>query len=329
MPDPGTTILWTARALGLTRLADSVLEPAVSDLRVEMEAARGPDRSRVLARGIWSLGAATLMYAAATPMREIRVNWSRLDAPGPRLLRDALPRILVASVPLLTLLLSDPPTFGRSLGAYGVLLRAPANLVIIAPPAIALGVGLSLIRHRENASASLAVGFGGALLLFAFMDTVVPETNQAYRVAAFRTATGRSDLAPGDREMSLRQLSARIDSDPTTCAQAAASTGCGGARPQRFAIERHRRFSLPLLSFTLVLMAASLARFERRAVLFVGAWLVDGLALSLVRFVEIRPDVSFGAAVAAVWAAPLIPLALAAIASIVAARGQPPRAARA
>ena len=94
MREPGRLILRLTQALGLTRLRDTVVLPAIADLRHECdEAGPGRHRTLVLARGYWSILAGAAFYAALLPARHLRENWAGLDAPGPRLLRRAAPPV--------------------------------------------------------------------------------------------------------------------------------------------------------------------------------------------------------------------------------------------
>jgi hypothetical protein len=315
MREPGRLLLGVTQALGLARLRATVILPAVADMQHECgEAASGGRLAWALARGYWSVASGSACYAAFLPARHVRENWSSLDAPGPRLLRQAWPSAAVVLVFSLGMVATDVSPEQWRLGLGVVALLIPANATVFGPLALAAGVGWALARDRSGAGATLSIGLLGAILSFGFYDLVVPRTNQAYRVASCQARTGGTcSLRKGDREMTFEELGAAATlSEVEGCSRPSTMPSCvNSASPNVVRIERQKRLSIPALGFSLVIFASVLSRYRRRVVVFLGLWLANNGAFLVLRVgerygVQGEIPVFLGA-----WGAHLLPLALA------------------
>src|SRR5262245_16317323 len=323
MREPGRFLLRAAAALGFSRLRDTLLAPTIADFRHELsESEAGSRRLRVIATGYAALIFASIYYAALLPARHLRENWHGVEAPGPRLLRDAAPRVLVVGLVVLGIVFSEGVPGG--LGFTGLLLLLPANAVVVAPLVLGMGVGLALVHDRRNAAAWTSIGLLGVLATFLTYEFVVPKANQTFRVARLEKATGRTELARGDREMTLGQLSTAIDdADAVVCPNDRPSMGCSARSSARFHVERHKRFSLPLLVLSPSMMADRLRRFRPAGILATATWL--GCAATFAAL-SLGDRLSGDAIpnVLAVWAPHLVPIAISMAAAIAVARGRVP-----
>jgi len=316
MREPGRLIVRLSHALGLTRLSETVLLPAIADMQHECgEAGPGRHRALVLARGYWSIISGSAFYVALLPARHVRENWSSLDSAGPRLMRQAMPSALFVTIFCVAIFATDISREQWDLGLGIVFLLLPGNLVMALPLAIATGVGWALTRDRSSSPAALAVGLLGAGLVFTVFDSVVPDANQAYRLASYEAKMGRSiPLRRGSREMTLSELGAATAlAETVACPRQAA--GCSGVNESsaRFHIEWHKRLSIPALALSLVGLAAALSRSGRRLVVLPVLWIANGVMYILLRLAEpygLRGDVPI---VVAAWGGHLVALTLAAV----------------
>ena len=207
MREPGGLLLRLADALGLTRLRDTVLLPAVADMQHECgEAGSGARHTWALLRGYWGIVSGCAFYATQLPWRHLRENWVGVEAPGPRLLRMAAPvAALVTGLTSGAALAAWPNERGFGFGHLALLL--PGMAVSVAALALATGVGWTLARNPSMSRAAVGVGVLGAGLSFAFFEVVVTTANQEFRVVGFQALTGRgNELRKGSREMTLREL---------------------------------------------------------------------------------------------------------------------------
>lgn len=316
MREPGRFLLRLTRALGLTRLRETVVLPAVADMQYECgEAGSGVSRARALARGYWSIVAASVLYAAFLPARHVRENWAGMHAPGPRLLGKAWRPAAVVTVVGLGIAVASWPGEGQ-LGAGVVALLLPSMLVSGMPLALAIGVGWALARDPAGSRAALAVGIVGAGLSFAFFDMAVTRANQEYRVASYRVLTGRTEkLRKGSREMTFRELgsAASLDDDRACTGRAGMSTCTGGATPAAFRSEWHNRLSIAALALSFVVLAAGLARSGRRLVVVLGLWLTYAVASLILSFGQKHGAAGDIPLVLAAWGVHLVPLSLAVV----------------
>ena len=325
MREPGDLPLRLATALGLTRLRETVLLPAVADMQYECrEAGSGRRHTAVLARGYWGLLAACAFYAARLPSRHLRENWTGLDAPGPRLLRMTAPvaALVVAAVIVLAVATWPNP---RQLPPDVIALLLPSFAVAVAPLEIAIGVAWALTRHPSISRGALGVGLLGAGSLFVFFDVAVAPANRAYRVASYRAITGQeTELRRGSREMTFRELGvAMVVAGVPGCPKKGGS--CSGANDQSEAwlrSEWHNRLSIPTLALSFAILAAGLSRNRRRIVVIPGLFLSHAAAFSILQAGQrlgLRGEVPV---ILGAWAAHLVPLALAG-ALLLAGRGRP------
>ncbi|MEO8360229.1 MAG: hypothetical protein ABI672_09385 [Vicinamibacteria bacterium] len=217
--------------LGLTGLRDSVVVPALADLRHECAEAR-PCAARTWAtlRGYWSILSASLVFASVQPARSLREDWSTVGAPGPRLLRQALPPALVLIALLLVISLSNWSGDQR-LGLGIMALLIPGLMAAGLPQAIAIGVAWTLSRSRSGGRGAIGVGLLVAVFSFVFFEGVVVEANQAYRQAAFNAATGRHTPLPrGSREMAFADLTVAANSASVAACPIKPTAGCSCAQ---------------------------------------------------------------------------------------------------
>lgn len=311
--EPGGLPLRLADALGMTRLRETVLLPAVADMQHECrEAGSGPRHTWVLARGYWALLAGCAFYAACLPSRHLRENWTGLDAPGPRLLRMTAPvaALVVAVVVVLDVAIWPNP---RQLPPDVIALLLPSFVLTVVPLALAIGVAWALTRDPSMSCGTLGVGLLGALSMFVFFDAAVAPSNQAYRVASYRMVTGNETaLRRGSREMTFRELGvAMVVAGVPACPKKGGS--CSGATEQSEAwlrSEWHNRLSIPTLALSFVILAAGLSRNRRRIVVIPGLCLSFVAACSILQAGQrlgVRGEVPV---VLGAWAAHLVPLAL-------------------
>lgn len=318
-------MLRLADALGLTRLRDTVLLPAVADMQHECgEAGSGEGRGQALLRGYWAIVSACAFYAAFLPSRHLRENWTGLNAPGPRLLRMTVPVAALVGVALIGLMAATWPN-PRQFGPDVIALLLPSFALSVAPLALAIGVAWAVTRDPLVSRAALGIGLLGALVLFAFCDVAVAPANQAYRVASYRSLTGRdAELRKGSREMTFRELGgAAVVAGVPSCPKLGG--GCSGANNESetwLRSEWHNRLSIPMLAFSFVILAAGLSQKRRRLVVIPGLWLSfsgASLILQVGQRLGARGDIPV---VLGAWAAHLVPLGLTAL-LLWAGRGRP------
>jgi hypothetical protein len=212
MREPGRFLLRLIETLGFTRLRDTVVFPAIADMQHECASAGAGARCTwALLRGYWSILAGSALYAAFSPGRHVRENWFSLDAPGPRLLRQAWPAMMVVFALLVGIPGFTAPNDPR-LDARFMVYLLPGLILSAAPLALVVGIGWTLARDLSGSRAALSVGFIAAGISFGFFDLVVTEANQAYRVSSYQALSGRTDtLRRGSREMTFRELGAAAD----------------------------------------------------------------------------------------------------------------------
>jgi hypothetical protein len=310
MRDRGGLLLRVTQALGLTRLRETVILPAVADMQHEcFEAGSGARFGWAVARGYWSIVSGSAFYAVLVPARHVRENWAGLNAPGPRLLREAWPPAVVSLGLCLGIVLTSWPHETWRRGASATSLLLPGLVVMFTPLALAVGVGWALARDRSGSRAALALGMFAAAASFAVMDLAVPRANLAFRAAFYPESRGQIIAAPkGSREMTLRELGAA-----TTLAEATACSCLNGESLARLRISWHDRLSIPALAVSFMMLATVLSRSGRRVVVLVGLGLAYGAALTFLRFGEAAGNQGYVPVVVAGWGAHLVPLTLAAL----------------
>ncbi len=303
-------MLSLADNLGLTRLRETVLLPAVADMQHEFGEARlGEQRTRALLRGYWAIVSACAFYATQLPWHHLRENWAGLEAPGPRLLRSAgrvaaLVLVLTSGLGLATW----PNERGLGFGQFALLL--PSLILSAAALALAMGVGWTLARDPSLSRAAVGVGVLGAGLSFTFFEVAVTRANREYRVAAYQALVGPGqELRRGSREMTFRELGeAATFAGVSACPNQGAMSACGGGpSPAFLRKEWHNRLSIPAFAFSFVILAAGLSRSRRRVVVIPGLFFSYFAAYALMNFGE-----KIGVpGVLAAWAPHLVPLGLA------------------
>jgi hypothetical protein len=315
MREPGRFLLRLIEIFGLTRLRDTVVLPAVADMQHECASAGGgAGCAWALLRGYWSIFAGSAFYVALSPARRIRENWMGLDAPGPRLLRQAWPAMMLAFV----LLVGIPGFAGpndQHLDARIMVFLLPGLILSVAPLALVIGIGWALARDPSGSRAALSVGLIAAGISFGFFDFVVTEANQAYRVSSYEKLTGRSSaLSRGSREMTFRELGAAAEHGAIEACPMGSSSSCAGPpRPGYLRVEWHNRLSSPVFCLSFMTLATVLARSRRRLVvvpaLFAASVATNLLLLSTMRY-GVAGDIP---AFLAAWSPHLVPLSLAAV----------------
>ena len=307
-------MLRLADTLGLPRLREIVLLPAVADMQHEFgEAGLGEQRTWTLLRGYWAIVSGCAFYATQLPWRHLRENWTGLEAPGPRLLRKAgrvaaLVLVLTSGLGLATW----PNERGLGFGQLALLL--PSMILSAAALALAMGVGWTLARDPSLSRAAVGVGVLGAGLSFTFFEVAVTRANREYRVAAYQALVGPGkELGRGSREMTFRELGmAASVANLSACPPRAGMSSCGGApSPAFLRTEWHNRLSLPAFAFSFVILAAGLSHGRRRAVAIPGLFLAYVATHAVMNFgeklgVQGEIPVALGA-----WIPHLVPLGLA------------------
>lgn len=321
MRDHGRLLLRLTHVLGLTSFRETVVLPAIADMQHECGAAEsGKGRAWVIARGYWSIVAASAFYAAFLPARYVREDWAGRNAPGPRLLRKAWPASAVLAALLVGIPLATWPNEQGRLGPGIMALLLPGMIVSAIPIALAMGVGWALARDRSGSRAALFVGMLGAGLTFAFFDVAVTRANQEYRVASYQARTGRRvELRKGSREMTLQELgTAAMLADVVACPQQGAGCSCArDASPTALRVEWHNRLSIPALGLSFMMLAVALSRGGRRTAVVPGLFLTYGAAFWVLRFGETHAIDAEVPVVLAAWSPHLLPLMLALVLSLV------------
>lgn len=316
MRRPGALLLRLADTLGLARLRQTVLLPAVADMQHECsEAGSGGQRGWAFLRGYWAIVSGCAFYTTQLPWRHLRENWTGPDAPGPRLLRMTGPVAALVAMATIALGVATRPNPQR-LGPDVIALLLPSFAMSIAPLALAIGVAWAITRDPSISRAALGVGLLGAGTLFAFCDLGVAPANQAFRVASYRSLTGKEmELRKGSREMTFRELGvAAVVAGEPSCPRMGG--GCSGANDESEAwlrSEWHNRLSIPTLAFSFVILAAGLSQERRRLVVIPCLWLsfaVASLTLQFGQRLGARGDIPV---VLGAWAAHLVPLGLTAL----------------
>lgn len=266
-------------------------------------------------RGYWAIVSGCAFYATQLPARHLRENWVGLAAPGPRLLRMAAPSaVVVMGLNSGAALAAWPNEPGFGLGQLALLL--PGMAVSVAALALAIGVGWTLARNPSMSRAAVGVGVLGAGLSFSFFEVVVTAANREFRVVAYQALAGPGkELRLGSREMTFRELGeaatlARVSACPT---QGARPSCGGGPSPAFLRTEWHNRLSLPAFVFSFVILAASLSRSGRRAVVVPCVFFAYVAAFLLLRFGEklgLQGDVPVALAA---WIPHTVPLGLAGV----------------
>lgn len=152
-----------------------------------------------------------------------------------------------------------------------VLYILPSGLAIGIPCGVLFG-SLAMAPARSGRRRALGLAaVGGAMVVLLLLAFVVPPSNQAYRVAAWRAVSAPGEKpAPGkgSREMSFGELR-----EAAAANRLSAAPGDG----RRFDAERHRRVALAASCLALVWFAAGLA----------GTWVTRSLPRRLAAAVAV------------------------------------------
>jgi lipopolysaccharide export LptBFGC system permease protein LptF len=247
-----------------------LVDPVVSDLQLEYAEARR-NGSLWRARWKWLEGhaavARVLLFAALAATVDTLSTWS----PGERTLLRRTGLIFGMAAILLTTILEYMQMqhwLDEVDAAWLTIYVIPSALTLSIPFAIALAIAAGVDRGRVTRKCILALlvaAFACAVVMFADVAWIVPDSNQAFSETVFQNVESRALFrgelvsgkpARGPREMSLSELRRQISLRPD--------------QQRRLAMTYHMRFSIsaaPLILATLALaMAVRTRRMTRRAV---------------------------------------------------------------
>lgn len=324
MRKPGGRLLGLAQSLGLGRLGQTVLLPAVADLQHEYPLAETRRaRALTLARGYWSILAAVTWYAALLPSRHLRENWAGPDAPGPRLLRRAaLPAGIIAAscYAYVGFMLATSTDADWHVPAFALPVLLTNMGVMVTPPALGAGLGWVLARDRSGARAALLIGLLGVAFSFLFYDQAVTRAVHTSRVAA--AASAKTPQSYMGSDLTFTDLGAAISSgEADAAARSSRRCTCANGTAALLRSEWHMRLSMPAFAVSFVIFAGALARTGRRLAVIAGLWpgyvatiwvLKSSVSYSL------RGEIPIALAA---WGPHLLPLCLAGLVLAMTARG--------
>jgi lipopolysaccharide export LptBFGC system permease protein LptF len=238
------------RVFGVTTM-ERLIDPVLADLQTESVHAIGHGRvweSRwVRLVGYVALCKVVVIYMGERSMRTIS-DWNDDD-------HQAVSRIIgwsvaIMAAAMLVLLLPPlrmvanvaPPTVSRlTLMAYIV----PQTLPIAVPLGLTLGILYGLrgrLVSRRSIGAVVAASIACSVILFVAMAWIIPSANQAFRVVS-----GRINATAGPNELTLRELSQRIDASRSA-----------GLSTTQMGLNYHMRWALPCAALVLAFFALSL-----------------------------------------------------------------------
>ena len=291
---PGTWLEHLAIRLAPSATRERALRHLVADLQFEHARASG-GVGRALARVRGTLAFWRVLLPAIGGALAWGATAAEIDATRRRG-AHALWAILGVSVLLFVSLPYPLPALRRE-----SVLLLPSTLALAMPLGILLATALG--RRVETASHRRAVkriAVVAGLLTFANAAWWTPRANQDYRERAFRIL-GQSPavvLAPGDREMTLGELSERSELLRSWGDRAGAA---------RVDVEWHKKPALGVWCFALALLGAVLAATGWRRAFRAGAVLVLAAGLSIaLRAAEAAADTGRWPAALAMW----LPVAL-------------------
>lgn len=305
----GILLMRLTRVLGLNRLRETVIEPAVADMQHEYAREGSPgSRAQTLARGYWSILAGSALYVALLPSRHLRENWASRTAAGPRLLRQAwLPAlvVLVLGYGYVGLMAATSTSEEWRLPAGTEAILFLSVLVMMTPPALALGIGWVLVRDPSCSRAAAAVGLLGAMGSFAYYDVAITRAIQAYKSVPATSA--RPHVGSG---LTFRELGAATGGTETVALPASTCSCAKQGQSRPLHLEWHQRLSVPALAWSFALLAVGLSRTRRRAVVVLGLWPAYVGAIWTLRVAmpyALRGEIPVALAA---WSAHLVPLSL-------------------
>jgi len=271
MKRPGAWLRAVAARVSWKRTMDRLIDPIIGDLQREYSEAVCGGRSW---RAAWIRVSGYAGFVKAVGLHVVQS--------GPRVFRDsaaadgsAIGRILIVSTiafVAITLLMTAPPMFdfySRHSAAWLTFLLLPQAVPLSIPIALPLGV---LLGHRENGSAHLSRGIAlfaiaGSTVSFVTLMWLVPEANQAWRVAIAQELGARGvdkySLPRGMNELPFSELVERVrEFDASGRLETAA----------RYRFHVHLRFALPAATFVLSLFALGIRRAIRSRLLGIVAF---------------------------------------------------------
>jgi hypothetical protein len=217
---PGRRARALAAAWCSPKTIERLIDPVVSDLQIEYEAALSRGQ-RFRSLWIWITGHVAIgkVLALHSSARGIEMIAGMSIEERRDVVRTAV--WVIATILVVATLLAAPPlraelARNREDRLILVLLLMPQALPIAIPVGLVVGI-LQALRHGAPTRVSRALILAIAIVLsigsFAFMGWVIPETNQTYRETIFRRLTangavdgGVSTLSRGPSELSLGQL---------------------------------------------------------------------------------------------------------------------------
>jgi hypothetical protein len=237
------------------RTMEQLIDPVLADLQTEYNNAVRHGR---VSRGRWIrlAGCVTLLksvawYGCERSMRTIH-DWTADD-------RDGLGRTVsfsLAAIAATTTLLLVPPMLhvpSTHVSATLLLYVIPQALPLAIPVGLTLGILYGLrgrvVSHR-SAGAVVAIAGFCSVASFVIFVWVLPAANQAFRVSVYQAlrapGAGRTSLMKGPNELTLRELSQRIQSNMRA-----------GQSFRGLAYDYHVRWALPCATLVLALFALS------------------------------------------------------------------------
>jgi Lipopolysaccharide export system permease LptF/LptG len=190
-----------ARACGDDTMA-RIVDPILADMRFECGRPRW--------RGYVALARALTVYAIASAPDCARRIWTEDEGAVPKTVLACVVTTIVVAAPLIMLPLVASVWPSRISAARTVVLLAPQALILALPASLLVAIPMVFRRVAERRRAvlrSLGIAVVCALATLALIVFVMPEANQAFRVAA----SGRADIPRGLSEMSLGDLRERIE----------------------------------------------------------------------------------------------------------------------
>jgi lipopolysaccharide export LptBFGC system permease protein LptF len=276
---PGRVLPFLARRVASAAVCERVLVPLLADFHFEYQRATSPP-ARLLVRLVWTVafGQALGLEAVCACTAHLRANaWGTTEEERSTT-RRLLACIAAATIVIGAALMLDMAVrpVGRQFGHLALLL--PSVLCAALPAAALFGVVLAE-RGRPSPAPRwrpiLGVVAVAGLATFAVAAWITPKANQTYRESVFASLTAGEGQAgatprPGDRELTLGELSARA-SELRRRGEGMAADGMD--------LEWHKKPALGASCLALALAAAAIARRIRRdgwrwlaSIFVIAAW---------------------------------------------------------
>lgn len=243
-----------------------VVDPTLADMRFE--------RGRPTWLGYVGLLRALSVHAIVSlPGRAQRI-WTDDDSAVPRTVLSCLVTTVVVAAPLIMLPLRANVSPGRIGAVRTAVLLAPQAVILALPASLLVAIPLVFRRVAERRRVVLrGLGIAAlcALATLGLLVFVMPEANQAFRVAA----SGRADIPRGPSEMGLRDLRERVETLSLTP---------GGVRVARtYEYSYQLRLALGCIALPLWLLATAMltSRRVRKRPIVIGALAILAYGWSL------------------------------------------------